>query len=327
MLPVGTAMALSTMVVSAGIGSESYLLGKRSFLAEMALRQGQEQHDLEQLLEQARYDPDVLDAMARPYEAKPWPQYRDLFLTPARIQGGIDYWDAQAATLTQAQEAFGVPAEIIVAILGVETHYGAHLGRYRAIDVLTTLGFAYPPRAEFFRRELEQFLLLAQEEGLDAAGVLGSYAGALGKPQFIPSSYRAYAVDFDRDGRRDLWRSNADIVGSVAHYLRRHGWQPGQPIAFRVQLPEGLPADIPVSEKQPTKPVVAAGRLRAAGVSWPLSLADEAPVDLIRLDGEPQEHWLGLNNFYAITRYNHSNLYAMAVYQLADAIRRGRGDD
>ena len=214
-----------------------------------------------------------------------------------------------------------MPPEIIVAIIGVETRYGRHAGRYPVLDALSTLGFHYPPRAAFFRSELEQFLLLTREEHMDPATPLGSYAGAMGRPQFMPSSFRNYAVDFDGDGRRDIWRNDADVIGSVANYFARHGWVRGGPIAQRIHALD--PARFEDVIEAGFKPAFRVAELRARGLRLAAPLPDDTRAALLALkrDGETQ-YWLALHNFYVITRYNHSPLYAMAVYQLADAIAR-----
>ncbi|KAA6187498.1 lytic murein transglycosylase B [Thiohalocapsa marina] len=321
----------------------SYERGRQAFIADMVDRHGFSPQTLDTLLAGARYQQAIVDAMDRPYEGRPWREYRRLFLTPERIQGGIRFRRANADLLQQAQTTYGVPAEIITAIIGVETNYGRNLGRHRVLDALTTLGFSYPRRAEFFRGELEQLLLLSRDEGLDLTDALGSYAGALGKPQFIPSSYRNYAVDFDGDGRRDLWQSDADVIGSVGSYLARHDWQPGAPIAVPARLRDMPPAGITMVDKRPLAPQTTLARLAEAGVQ-PLAIDAGAGTDtgndadagaafapdrratLIELDGDGPEYWLGFDNFYAITRYNHSNLYAMAVLQLSRAIAQAGGE-
>lgn len=300
-----------------------YAIEADVFAREMVERHGFDSAELRGVLTDARYSQAIVDAMDRPYEAKPWRDYRALFVTPERIAGGVAFRRDNAALLARAETDYGVAPQIIVAIIGVETNYGGNVGKHRVIDALTTLGFAYPRRAVFFRRELEAFLLLSREEQLDPLRAIGSYAGAMGKPQFIASSYRNYAVDFDGDGRRDLWGSNADVIGSVANYFKQHGWRSGEPVAFAAGLRSGVPAGIALLEKTPAPPETTAGTLRAAGVEWDELLSADVPASLIRLDGVEDEYWVGLNNFYAITRYNHSNLYAMAVYQLSEAIREG----
>lgn len=250
--------------------------------------------------------------------------YRPLFVTPERRDRGLAYWREHAPTLERAEAHFGVDPAIIVAIIGIETNYGRQTGGYRVIDALTTLAFAYPPRSAFFRGELAAFVSLARDEGLDALGVQGSYAGAIGIPQFIASSYSAYAVDFDGDGRRDLLGSHADAIGSVANYLVRHGWRRDEWVALAANVPECLPADLPIATGQPLEPRSTPEQLAAAGFALektPIA----GPVTLIRLAGRnAPEYWIGSPNFYAITRYNHSNLYAMAVHQLSRAIAAGR---
>ncbi len=242
--------------------------------------------------------------------------------------GGVDFWRDHAAILSRAESTYGVAPEIIVAIIGVETNYGANVGTHRVIDALTTLGFAYPKRADFFRSELVEYLLLTREEEIDPLVALGSYAGAVGKPQFISSSYRAFAVDFDADGRRDLWHSDPDVIGSVANYFQHHGWRPGKAVAIPATFSgDDPPRGLAVSEQEPLTPSLTAESLRAAGVAWTAPLEPSAPLTLIRLPGPVDEYWIGLDNFYVVTRYNHSNLYAMAVHQLSQEIRARHDSD
>ncbi|MCG7901955.1 MAG: lytic murein transglycosylase B [Candidatus Thiodiazotropha lotti] len=291
----------------------------RAFADEMANKHGFEAAEVDQLLLKTRFRDDIIAAITRPAESKAWYQYRPIFLKPDRVAGGIDFWHENAALLEQAYQTYGVPPEIIVAIIGVETRYGRHTGKYKVIDSLTTLAFGYPKRAKFFRKELEQFLLLSREEQVDPYSALGSYAGAMGKPQFISSSYRRYAVDGNADDKRDLWNSNADIIASVANYFKVHGWQKDQPITRQVQGSGDLQKFVEAG----MKPSIKVAELIAAGVKPldQLPLDAEAQTSLIKLDaGNHQQYWLGLDNFYVITRYNHSNLYAMAVYQLSQEI-------
>ena len=332
--PARLLIALSVLVPASALAEtqataapESYASGSRAFVQDMARKHGFAPAQLNALMAEARYQQRIIDAMNRPYEAKPWRDYRPIFVTPERIAAGVAFWRDNAALLARAQAAYGVPPEVMVAITGVETNYGGNLGGHRVIDALSTLGFSYPRRADFFRRELEEFLLLTRDERVDPFAAKGSYAGALGKPQFIPSSYRAYAVDFDKDGRRDLWASNADVLGSIGNYLAAHGWRRGQPIAAAAVLSEGLPAGIAVADKRPAPPRATLSQLATAGVT-PAAQHQNGLTDagtratLIALDGMETEYWLGFENFYAITRYNHSNLYAMAVYQLSREIAR-----
>lgn len=300
---------------------ESYREGANAFLRDLVDQQGFDPVALQEVMDAARYRQAIVDAMDRPYEAKPWPDYRALFVTPERIDGGLAFWREHADLLARAESTYGVSPQIIVAIIGVETNYGANVGQHAVIDALTTLGFAYPRRAAFFRSELKAFLMLSREEQINPLRAVGSYAGAMGKPQFIASSYRAYAVDFDGDGRRDLWDSTADVIGSVANYFARHGWRAGEPVAFAITPGTAVPTGLPVAQKTPVAPDTTVGDLRLAGVAAKEPLPPEAPATLIRFEGIEPEYWIGLDNFYVITRYNISNLYAMAVYQLSEAIR------
>ena len=245
-----------------------------------------------------------------------WHRYRSILVTPARIQRGRVYLQQHAALFAEAQRTYGVPAELIAAIIGIESDYGRNIGKHRAIDALLTLGFDYPRRAEFFRGQLEQLFLLEREAGLDIQSLRSSWAGALGMGQFIPSSYRAFTVDADGDGRRDLWDSPADIISSIAHYLHQHDWRPDRPIAEAVAPPH--PERLPLSAA--LKPDIAPSQLQAAGVSL---RHPEVPAVAVHAFETPdgQEYWVGYPNFYAITRYNHSALYALAVYQLSEALR------
>jgi membrane-bound lytic murein transglycosylase B len=295
----------------------------KKFAQEMANKHNFKADQIEGLLKSTTFRDDIIEAITRPAESKAWYEYRPIFLKPDRIAGGVKFWRENEALLTSVSNRYGVPAEIIVAIIGVETRYGKHTGRYRVIDALTTLAFGYPKRAEFFRRELEEFLLLAREEAVDLESAMGSYAGAMGKPQFISSSYRQYAVDYDDDGRRDLWNNNADIIASVASYFKTHGWKPNQPITLLTTGGEDLQSFVDAG----IKPSIPVDKLLAKGVR-PVNGKSPAPetlTSLIKLDaGDKHEFWLGLHNFYVITRYNHSNLYAMAVYQLSQEIHAAK---
>ena len=313
-------LAFMLPVTSAADVPLSYQKGGREFTAQMVRKHGFDRREVDALIGKARYQQEIIDAIRRPWEAKPWYRYRPIFLTPERIAAGAEFWRANRDILDRAQREFGVAPAVVVAIIGVETNYGGNLGRHRVIDALTTLGFSYPKRADFFRKELESLLLLARSESIDVTDLKGSYAGAVGMPQFIPSSYRAYAVDFDGDGRRDLWNSRADVIGSVASYLARHGWRPREPVAQRARVRGGVPARIPVAEKKPKKPNIEVSRLRDAGIEPIGPMAGSKRATFVRLEAPEDEYWLGYTNFYVITRYNHSNLYAMAVFQLSQRI-------
>jgi membrane-bound lytic murein transglycosylase B len=314
--------------------SESYATRAdvRAFIGEMADEYGFDRAALRRVFAHARYQRGIVAAMDRPLREPPkWYEYAPLFLTAERVDGGVAYWAAHADDLARAEERFGVPAEIIVAILGVETFYGKYTGRYRAMDVLATLAFDYPRRAAFFRGELKQFLLLARELRLPALTAKGSFAGALGVPQFMPGSYRSFAVDFDGSGRADLWNSPADVIGSVANYLARHDWQPGQPVLLAATIGEGArdemlrKLDGGLSERRGLAAWSADG---VAPADAPVGLAPD-PVGVLLLeekaDGvDADSYWIACNNFYVLTRYNRSRLYATAVWELAKAIKAAR---
>ena len=284
------------------------------------------QHDFDPaelsiLLARAQRLDSVLAAISKPAEYKPWHVYRPIFVTPRRIEDGRIFWEKHAPILEAASASSGVPPEIIVSIIGVETGYGTNAGSYRVVDALGTLAFHYPPRAPFFRKELGEFLLLAREEVADPLSLKGSYAGAMGIPQFMPSSFRAYAVDFDGDGKRDIWHSPNDAIGSVANYLKVHGWQAGKPIAFRAldtssnarEASQGVDLMHTLAE-------YASRGVRPDGAADP-----DARAVLLAYEGSvANEYWLGLQNFYSITRYNRSPKYALAVFQLAEEIRAAR---
>ncbi len=290
----------------------------RSFVAELAA-EGFDRQWLEALLASGQTQEAILDAMRRPAEkTKPWHAYRAIFLTPARIEAGVEFRREHAEGLARVAAETGVPAEIIAAIIGVETFYGRRSGRFRVLDALGTLAFDYPPRSHFFRRELREFLLLAREEQLDAGAVLGSYAGAMGPPQFIPSSYRAYAVDGDGDGRRDLFASWDDIMASVANYFVAHRWEPGGPVFAPGKPLPGVQA--PASDNRLVLRDTV-GSLHARGIVTAGYPPSALPAALFELEGaEHPEYWVGFHNAYVITRYNRSVMYALAVYQLAEAL-------
>lgn len=292
----------------------------KDFISMMQEKHGYDAEQLTRWFARAEKQDASLKAIARPAEALPWYKYRKIFIRDSRIEQGIQFWKDNEATLKRAEATYGVPAEIIVGIIGVETSYGQYKGKFPVFDTLITLGFDYPRRGKFFRKELEEYLLLIREEGLDAFEMKGSYAGAVGKPQFISSSYRAYAVDFDGDGKRDLLNNTADAIGSVANYFRRHGWKQGQTVIIR--------AEYKSSNKFPDlgmKPKKSIGELTRFDLFplQPVKNSELAQPIRLELDNG-HEHYLGLHNFYVITRYNHSNLYALAVYQLSQLIKQGK---
>lgn len=297
----------------------------QEYVVELAAEHGFNEQDLLALFGEAERQDRILQSIARPAERTlKWHEYRDIFLKEPRISQGLEFWEENEETLTQAAARYGVAPEFIVAILGVETRYGRNAGSYRVLDALTTLAFDYPPRSSFFRKELTAYLLLAREEGRDPRWFKGSYAGAMGYGQFIPTSFRAYAVDFDDDGLRDIWTNESDAIGSIANYFARHGWEPDGPVAQRVTV-EGSAADGLANES--LKPKRTVGELRELGVSID-SLAATEKASLYQMAVENgTEYWLGLNNFYVITRYNRSRLYALAVFQLSQEILAGRREN
>jgi membrane-bound lytic murein transglycosylase B len=315
-----------------GPGNYAARADVRAFVAEMVEEHAFDRAALMRTFAQARYQRAIVAAMDRPLREPPkWYEYAPQFLSDARIDGGVAYWAAHADELTRAEEQFGVPAEIVIAILGIETYYGKYTGTYRAVDALATLAFDYPRRAAFFRGELKQFLLLARELGMPPLVAKGSFAGALGAPQFMPGSYRSFAVDFDGSGRADLWASPADVVGSVANYLARHDWEAGQPVLLAATITDAS-RDIVLRKLD--------GGLseRRAAEAWATDgvTANDAPADLApdpvglllleeRSEGvDADSYWIACNNFYVLTRYNRSRLYAAAVWELAKAIKSAR---
>lgn len=291
----------------------------QTFITQLVSEDGLPRAWLEKTLSAATRQDSVLNAIARPYEAKPWYQYKPLFVNDARIAAGVAFWNDHAALLAQAKERYGVAPAIIVAILGVESYYGRQKGGYSVLNALSTLAFDYPPRSAFFQGELRQYLLMCHEQNLDPLTLTGSYAGAMGAPQFMPDSYRQYAVAFDGREPPDIWDDWSDIIGSVANYFQAHGWQPHGLVAVPAAMPAVLAQ--PPAALAPT--TVAA--LRSAGVTASQGLPGDTPVILVALQLEQgTQYWLGLNNFRVIMKYNKSPLYAMAVYDLASRITEMR---
>ncbi len=302
--------------------TNSYALSQqeRKFVTQMVEKHQFDSVQLTRQLQKAKHQTSIIKAMSRPAEAMPWYKYRKIFLQKERIQAGKKFMRKYHKELKQAQQVYGVPPHIITAIIGVETLYGKNIGSYAVMDALKTLAFGYPKRADFFRSELEEYLLMAREEKLDPLTPKGSYAGAMGIPQFMPSSFREYAIDFDGNGKRDLWNSSADVIGSVANYFSRHDWKTGEAIAFKL---EQRPPGLPLGKRRGQKPNVSISKISKSGATLPpeVRALDKAAI-LKYKQKNREDYWLGLHNFYVITRYNHSNLYAMAVYQLAQAINQ-----
>lgn len=300
----------------------------QSFVQELS-NAGVSADRVKEVLGEAKYQQRIIDAISKPAERTlTWGEYRNIFIQQDRIDQGVQFWRENEAILKEAEEKYGVPASIITAIIGVETRYGRHTGNWKAIDALATLGFDYPPRAAFFRKELKELFLLEKEAGIDITEAKGSYAGALGKPQFIPSSYRAYAVDGDGDGKIDLMNNNADVIHSVANYFAEHRWQKDLPVAAKAHITQNANTSIFSTSYEPSitlneavqagTPPISCATKRA---KFCYDLPGNTKAAPLVLDGaQGNEYWLVTQNFYVITRYNHSRLYAMAVYQLSRAI-------
>ncbi|HXP64166.1 MAG TPA: lytic murein transglycosylase B [Steroidobacteraceae bacterium] len=293
----------------------------KEFINHMSDGYGFKKRALRKLLKSAESQSAIIDAMNKPAEkAKLWYEYRPIFLSERRIREGTEFWIAHRQALDQASARSGVAPEYLAAILGVETYYGRLTGNYRVLDALATLSFDYPPREKFFREELEQYLLLTRDMHLNPLTLKGSYAGAMGAPQFMPSNYRRYAVDADANGHIDLWTDWPDVCASVGNYLKEHGWNAGEPVLAEATVQPEKAADLD-GRKLALSETVAS--LNAKGVSFEAALPAEAPAILIAADESDGVHWrVGYNNFYVITRYNHSPLYAMAVYELAAAVKQ-----
>ncbi len=315
-------IAVPVLAFAAEPAAEKLAPEKQAFVQDMVERHGFSRPALERALGEAKFLSSIVRAMDAPSTALPWHEFRARHVTDARIAGGLKFWNEHAEVLERAAAAYQVPPEIIVTTIGVETLYGRRTGSVNVLDALVTLAFGYPRRAEFFRGELEQFLLLARENSWKPGTVKGSFAGAIGVPQFLPSSYRRYAVDFDGDGRRDL-RQVADAIGSVANYYRHFGWQQGAPVI--------VPVDVGATALDPMlaaglAPHTSVAEFRKRGVVPLEPVPDDALAALIGAEAESgMRYWLGLNNFYVITRYNRSINYALVVQELAAELRRQRG--
>ena len=314
-------MMLFAAAANPAVALDTHRADVKRFIAHVANTDDLNKRKLRELLAAARSQPAIIEAMDRRAEKTlPWYQYRPIFVNEQRIQEGVDFWVAHLRDLQQASALTGVAPEFLVAILGVETYYGRLTGRYRVLDALATLAFDYPSRGPFFRDQLEQFLLLTREAKIDPLTATGSYAGAMGAPQFMPSNYRRYAVDASRDGHVDLWTNWLDVLASVGNYLQAHGWHADAPVLSDASVAAGAP-------REPDGPdlVLSAtvGSLQAEGVRIVNPPPADTPAILVAADEADGTHWrVGYPNFYAITRYNHSPLYAMAVCELAAAVKQ-----
>ena len=293
-----------------------------AFVVKMAREHEFDALDLRKMFSQLEPNQTIIKAIDAPATSKPWSYFRQLYVTPLRVDGGVAFWNEHAEWLQKARQTYGVPEEIITSIIGVETIYGQYTGKFRVVDALYTLGFEVPRRSRFFQGQFEHFLLLARENAIEPTEVTGSFAGAMGIPQFMPSSYRQYAVDFDGDGRVDLWNSVADAIGSVANYLSRFGWEAGEQIV----LPAIVTADQPEAlVRLGVKPSLTVAEWRSRGVEIDGQIRERTDAGFFSLEGEEgPQYWVSLYNFYVITRYNRSNNYAMAVYQLSQEIAQQR---
>jgi membrane-bound lytic murein transglycosylase B len=319
------ATVLSAPVLAQALAAESFDLKRPeivAFIDDVSARDGMSRRQVRALLKAAQPQPKIIEAMEKPAEkVSPWWQYREHFVTAERITDGVQFWGEHREALERIAAEYQVAPEYIVAILGVETKYGRITGRYRVLDALATLAFNYPPRHAYFTKELEQFLILAKENRLDPLTLTGSYAGAMGAPQFMPSSYRHYAIDANGDKQRDLWGDWDDIIASVANYLHQAGWRPGAPVLAEATVAAGTSFEVEPRNLEPRETVAS---LAARGIATELDVPAETPALLI--DAERQDgpaYRVGFHNFYVITRYNTSPRYAMAVHDLAQAVVQG----
>lgn len=322
-LKVGLAFALVWSIPSFGQSNYATNPATLALVDEMVEEEGFERTQLIALFAKVESKESIIKAMSRPAEkSKPWYEYREIFVTSKREREGVAFYAKHKETFQRAERELGVPAEMILAIMGVETYYGRITGSYRVMDALSTLAFDYPKRSTFFTKELKQYLILSREQGVDPLAMKGSYAGAMGYGQFMPSSYRAYAIDFDDDGKIDIWNNPVDAIGSVANYFKVHGWKSGEPVVFPATVTGMVAEDV---FNKGLKPYSSIADLAQAGIS--LMQEPEPPLDpngmatVMKFETkDAHEYWLGLHNFYVITRYNHSSMYAMSVYQLSQLL-------
>jgi membrane-bound lytic murein transglycosylase B len=323
-MPTPKISALLLFVLSLTAGHAAHAIDTerpevQAFIDRMVAEHSYDREKLLSVLADAESKESIIEAISRPAERTlEWHEYRNIFLKPERISAGADFWRENESELDRISESTGVSREILVGIIGVETYFGRITGNYRVLDALSTLAFDYPPRSKFFTGELEHFLLLVREEGMEASDATGSYAGAMGRPQFMPSSYRAYAVDSTDDGKRDIWENWSDVMGSVANYFVRHGWKDGEEVVAEATLGAQWQGDTPKNTLKPQETVTS---LSHQGVMFSTELPGDAVSQLLTLEGEDgAEYWVGFHNFFVITKYNRSVMYALAVHQLGQAI-------
>lgn len=292
----------------------------QKFIKNMVKTDHFSKKELTDIMEQVQLQPQIIKAMNHPYEKKNWDVYRDTLLSSKRLKGGLDYWRANKATLEKVHKRYGVPPEIVVAILGVETLYGERQGNYRVLDALATIAFDYPKRSAYFTRELREYILLCKEHKVSPTSYKGSYAGAMGMPQFMPSNYRFYAIDFDNKGSRDLITNNEDTIASVANFFNKHGWQTNEGIAQHAQIKGKHYKHL---KRNPKSANYRYTQLEKAGVS-PITAAVHHPSRAALLElatAEGNEYWIAYPNFFVITRYNNSPQYALLIYLLAQQLK------
>ena len=296
------------------------------FINDMSKTHKFDKKYLTEKFKQIESSPDVIKKISTPFEAMPWDKYRKHFLIQKRIDGGVVFWNKYERSLAKAEKTYGVPASLIVAIIGIESFYGKIKGNYPVLQSLSTLAFDYKPRAKFFKKELEEYLLLTKEHNFDPLSLKGSYAGAMGAPQFISSSYRNYAVDFEKSGSVDLINNLDHAVSSVGNYFKSHGWQKGQAVIHKPKITGKAYEKLVKTDKSSPKPKFNLKKLQPYGIKSTDKLKKDTSLSFLEFEGKKKEHWLGRNNFYVITRYNHSNNYALAVYELSQAIEKAHSE-
>ena len=290
----------------------------KQFINNMVTQHGFEKNKIESIISSAISQESILQAISRPAEKTlTWQKYRNIFLKPERIKKGVKFWKQHHDTLLKISDKTGVNAEIIIGIIGVETYFGRITGNYSVLNALCTLAFDYPRRSPFFTKELEHFLLLSREEGMNPQQATGSYAGAMGKPQFMPSSFRAYAVDANGDGKIDIWNDWQDVIGSIANYLVQRDWQRGNEIITKAEFKDSSKK---ITPENSLKAIDNVSSLKEKGIIFDTHMSKDHPSQLLFFDGEVDEYWVGFHNFFVITTYNRSIMYALAVYQLGQEI-------
>ncbi|MBS1270392.1 MAG: Membrane-bound lytic murein transglycosylase B [Gammaproteobacteria bacterium] len=310
-------LALPSVSQAISVDDHPYL---RAMVDRLVSEHGLDEGELTRIFSKATLRPEVVEAITSPAERLPWSRYRSFFVNPVQIESGVRFWKNHEKELLRAERETGVSSKIIVAVIGIETRYGTTLGSHLVLDSLTTLTLRYPRRRKFFGAQLEQFLLLTHEQSLNRLAIRGSYAGAIGIPQFMPSSYRQYAVDFSGDGKTDLINQTEDAIGSVANYLRRFKWQAGRPVSVRIASNPNLDAGLPGSKPRLHTTV---GELRAAGIKVAADVPDDLKAGVVGLDGKNRTlYWIVFENFHVLMRYNPSVQYVMAVHELSTALKR-----